>query len=88
MSIVFSGDELDLIEMLLTRAESEINIEINHCRNLYYKEALSERQREINKLFEKLKNTVASTSLLQSGRNLAIKDIEGFLDEAELPVNS
>jgi hypothetical protein len=37
MSIVFSGDELDLIEMLLTRAESEINIEINHCRNLYYK---------------------------------------------------
>jgi hypothetical protein len=88
MSIVFCGDELDLMEMLLSQAESDIDIEIPHCGNLYHKEALRERQKEINKILEKLKNTVASTTLSQTGRNLAVKDIEGFLDEAELPVNS
>jgi hypothetical protein len=88
VSTVFSGDELDLIEMLLTEAESEIKIEILHCRNSNYKELLRERQREINNIFEKLKNTVASTTLFQTGKNLAVKDIEGLFDEAEFMVEA
>jgi hypothetical protein len=56
MNIELSKDDLALIEMLLAQEESEINIEIHHCRNISYKEYLHERQIEIHDILERIRN--------------------------------
>jgi hypothetical protein len=58
MQIEFSQDELALIEILLTQEESNINIEIHHCRNLDYKEFLFKRQSEIHAILTRISGAV------------------------------
>jgi hypothetical protein len=58
MQIEFSKDELALVEMLLSQEESDINIEIHHCRNLDYKEFLFKRQSEIHEILAKISGAV------------------------------
>ena len=60
MSIELSKEDLMLIDMLLSKAESVTRIEIHHCKHHEYKDFLKKREKHVGDLLASVKNALAA----------------------------
>ncbi len=58
MNVEFSKEDLQLIDMLLSKAEGVTRIEIHHCSNHDYKDFLKAREKQIGELLSRIKNAL------------------------------
>jgi hypothetical protein len=59
MNVEFSKEDLQLIDMLLSKAEGVTRVEIHHCSNHDYKDFLKAREKQIGELLGRIKNALA-----------------------------
>ncbi len=64
MNVELSKDDLMLMDMLLSKAESTTLIEIHHCFDYHYKNYLKEREKHIENLLERLKSAEAAANAI------------------------
>ncbi len=55
MSVNLTKDDLALMEMLLTKEQGDIRVEIHHCRDHEYKEYLKKREAQLGDLLGRIK---------------------------------
>jgi hypothetical protein len=60
MNIDVSKDDLQLIDMLLSKAEGVTAVEIHHCRFSEYKDFLKQREKQIADLLARIKSALAA----------------------------
>jgi hypothetical protein len=60
MNIDVSKDDLQLIDMLLSKAEGATAVEIHHCRFHEYKDFLKQREKQITDLLARIRNALAA----------------------------
>jgi hypothetical protein len=60
MNIELSKEDLQLIDMLLSKAEGVTRIEIHHCKHREYKDFLKNREKQVGDLMALVKNALAA----------------------------
>jgi len=60
MNIDVSKEDLQLIDMLLSKAEGATAVEIHHCRVSEYKDFLKQREKHIADLLARIRNALAA----------------------------
>ncbi len=55
MNVEFSKEDLQLMDMLLSKAEGVTRVEIHHCSNHDYKDFLKARETQIGELLGRIK---------------------------------
>ncbi len=58
MNVEFSKEDLQLMDMLLSKAEGVTRVEIHHCSNHDYKDFLKARETQIGELLGRIKNAL------------------------------
>jgi hypothetical protein len=61
MNIDVSKEDLQLIDMLLSKAEGVTAVEIHHCKFSEYKDFLKQREKHITDLLSRIRNALAAT---------------------------
>jgi hypothetical protein len=56
MKLEFSHEDLELMYFLLSKEESEIIVEIHHCRNFDFRDYLRQHYEHINDLLARIGN--------------------------------
>ena len=59
MKIELCEDELMLMDMLLSKEEAELKIEVHHCKNYSYKNYLKECEGQVGTVLAKIRDAVA-----------------------------
>jgi hypothetical protein len=60
MNVEFSKDDLKLLEMLLSKEEVQVRVEIHHCHYHEYKNYLKEREKQIGEMLTRVKGNLAA----------------------------
>lgn len=60
MNIDLSKEDLQLMDMLLSKAEGATAVEIHHCKFSEYKNFLKQREKHIADLLARIRNALAS----------------------------
>lgn len=55
MAVNLTKDDLALLEVLLAKEESDIRVEIHHCRDHEYKDFLKKRESQTGDLLARVK---------------------------------
>ena len=58
MNVELSHEDLMLMELILSKEESEAHVEIHHTRNLDYKEYLKKQQEHVRDLLARIRNAL------------------------------
>jgi len=59
MNVEFSKEDLQLLDMLLSKEEGETRVEIHHCRDSEYKDFPREREKQIGDILARIKRALA-----------------------------